>query len=158
MKKPGRPSAASLAVAPVELPKNLVRPATDDDPSDHLSADAAGWWRSVVHDYELEPHHLRLLQAAAEAWDRMQGARRAIAEHGSLTFTDSSGNLKAHPAEAIERNARTAFARLVRELDLDAEAPAERSRPPALHSNEVRLSCIGPKFGRISRPADDSSL
>jgi phage terminase small subunit len=89
----------------------------------------------VTADFDLEGHHLRLLQAAAEAWDRMQQARTALAEHGSLTFTDASGNLKAHPAEAIERNARTAFARLVRELDLDAGPPAERSRPPAIHSN-----------------------
>jgi P27 family predicted phage terminase small subunit len=135
MKKPGRPSAASLAVVPVESPAATIRTHDAPEPPAHLSDHAKGWWRSVLADYELEPHHLRLLQAAAEAWDRMQQAREAIADHGSITFTDSQGNLKAHPAEAIERNARTAFARLVRELDLDAGAPAERSRPPALHSN-----------------------
>lgn len=133
MKQPGRKSAASLAILPAKLPPagGYEAPA----PPSHLSDDAASWWRSVTAEYELEPHHLRLLQAAAEAWDRMQQARQALADHGSLTFTDGSGNIKLHPAEAIERNARTAFARLVRELDLDAGAPAERSRPPALHSN-----------------------
>jgi phage terminase small subunit len=138
MTKPGRKSAAELAVVPqvaAEPSTKLPQPAAFSQAPEHLSDDAASWWRSVVSDFDLEPHHLRLLQAAAGAWDRMQGARRAIAEHGSITFTDSSGNLKAHPAEAIERNARTAFARLVRELDLDAGAPADRSRPPALLSN-----------------------
>lgn len=134
MKKPGRPSAASLAVVPIADPVPPPRGDLPPAPA-HLSAEAASWWKEVVKDYDLEPHHLRLLQAAAEAWDRMQQARQALADHGSLTFIDSGGNLKAHPAEPIERNARTAFARLVRELDLDAGAPAERSRPPALHSN-----------------------
>jgi P27 family predicted phage terminase small subunit len=89
----------------------------------------------VVRDYDLEPHHLRLLQAACEAWDRYQQARMALAEHG-LTFTDEKGMVRARPEAAIERDARTAFARLVRELDLDVEPPSEeRSRPPALRSN-----------------------
>ncbi len=133
MTKPGRKSSAELAIVPPE-PAPLSKAARPDAPA-HLSDDAASWWQSVVRDYELEPHHLRLLQSAAEAWDRMQAARAAIAEHGGLTFVDSSGNLKAHPCVAIERDARVAFARLVRELDLDAGAPAERSRPPALLSN-----------------------
>lgn len=134
MIKPGRKSAAEMAVLPTEappVPSDFSCPA----PPVHLSAEIAAWWRSVTRDYELEDHHLRLLQAAAEAWDRMQQAREALANHGGLTFTDSSGNLKLHPAEAVERNARTAFARLVRELDLDAEGPADRSRPPAIGSN-----------------------
>ena len=134
MNKPGRKSAAELALLPIASlpePSDLSQP----EPPAHLSNEVAAWWRSVTRDYELEDHHLRLLQAAAEAWDRMQQAREALADHGGLTFTDSSGNLKLHPAEAVERNARTAFARLVRELDLDAEGPADRSRPPAIGSN-----------------------
>lgn len=114
----------------VELPERSLF-----EVPEHLSADASRWWLSVVQDYDLEPHHLRLLQSAAEAWDRMQQARTALAKHGGLTFTGANGDLKAHPAIAIERDARIAFARLVRELDLDAEPPAERSRPPALYSN-----------------------
>jgi P27 family predicted phage terminase small subunit len=104
-------------------------------PPAHLSDDAASWWRSVVADFDLEDHHLRLLQSACEAWDRMQQARQAIADHGSVIATKANGDLVAHPAIAIERDARIGFARLVRELDLDTGAPAERSRPPSLGSN-----------------------
>jgi len=76
-----------------------------------------------------------LLQAAGEAWDRYQQARTALAEHG-LTFTDDKGMVRARPEAAIERDSRIAFARLIRELDLDTDGPAEpRSRPPALRSN-----------------------
>lgn len=101
----------------------------------HLSAEAAAWWQAVTADYALEAHHLKLLQAACEAWDTMQTARRALAQHGGLTFEDASGNIKAHPAVAMQRDARVAFARLVRELDLDMGAPAEAPRPPAIKSN-----------------------
>lgn len=129
----GKRSAADLAViapAPSPLPKLKGPPVPA-----HLSADSAQWWRSVVTDYELEPHHLRLLQTACEAWDRMQDARRALADHGALTFKDERGAIKAHPCVAIERDARVAFARLVRELDLDTGAPAEARRPPSIISN-----------------------
>jgi P27 family predicted phage terminase small subunit len=134
-KKPGRKSAASLAIVPTKVPEHKVATSKLPRPPAHLSADAAVWWNAVVADFDLELHHLRLLQSAAEAWDRMQQARQALADHGGLTFSDDKGTIKAHPAVAMERDARTGFARLVRELDLDAGAPAERSRPPALHSN-----------------------
>lgn len=105
-------------------------------PPKHLSPEVAAWWRDVTADYDLAPHHLRLLQSACEAWDTMQAARRALADHGALTFTDNNGNIKAHPAVAMQRDARVAFARLVRELDLDvAGTPSEAPRPPALASN-----------------------
>lgn len=134
MKKPGRPSAASLAIVRIEPPPPPPRDDHPDAPL-HLSDDAKGWWHSVVRDFDLEPHHLRLLQAACEAWDRCQQARQSLVDHGALTFTDGSGNIKAHPAVSMERDARTLFARLVRELDLDATGPAESRRPPSILSN-----------------------
>lgn len=116
----GRKSAASLAVVgtaghtPAPPLRNLAGPPA------HLSKDASAWWAEVVRDYNLKPHHLRLLQAACEAWDRCQQARQAVAEQG-LTFSDASGVIKANPAVAIERDARTLFARLVRDLNLDGD-------------------------------------
>jgi phage terminase small subunit len=76
---------------------------------------------------------MRLLQAAGEAWDRYQQAPAALDEHG-LTF-DRDGRPMPRPEIAVERDSRLAFARLVRELDLDVDPPPERSRPPALRSN-----------------------
>ena len=100
----------------------------------HLAPETANWWRVVLGEYELEAHHLRLLRLACEAWDRCQQAREILDRDGLTTQTESGG-LKAHPCIGIERDARLAFARLLRELDLDADQPQERARPPALHSN-----------------------
>lgn len=97
-------------------------------PPGHLSEDAKSWWRTVLQHFDLEEHHLRLLRLACEAWDRAQQAR-AILDRDGITFTDDRKNIRAHPAVAIEKDARTGFARLVRELDLDAvDPPASRQR------------------------------
>ena len=104
------------------------------EPPAHLAPETADWWCAVLGDYELEAHHLRLLRLACEAWDRCQQAREILDRDG-LTVPTGDGGLKAHPAIGIERDARTAFARLLRELDLDAEPPPDRARPPALRSN-----------------------
>jgi len=100
----------------------------------HLAAETAAWWLHVHAEFSLEQHHVRLLTLAAEAWDRCGQARALIDADGPVTVTPDGG-LMAHPAVAIERDARLAFARVLRELDLDATAPPERARPPGLHSN-----------------------
>ena len=94
----------------------------------HLSPSTAAWWRSVVGSYELEEHHQRLLTLACEAFDRCEEAREALAQHGLVTV-DGNGNPKPRPEFAIERDSRLAFARLVRELDLDGE-PGPEPRIP----------------------------
>ena len=48
-------------------------------PPKHLSAAAKTWWRELVGTYELEGHHLKVLRAACEAWDRLNEARLAAA-------------------------------------------------------------------------------
>jgi len=89
-------------------------------PPVHLSPDAKAWWREVVTGYELEPQHLRLLALACEAWDRARQARRILAKRG-MTYRDRFGQPRARPEIAIERDSRMAFARLLRELDLEGE-------------------------------------
>lgn len=95
----------------------------------HLTRDTAAWWRSTVAEYEdMEPHHVRLLTLACEAWDRAEQARLLLAEHG-ITFTDRYGQPRARPEVNIERDARIAFARLLRELDLDGEPEPDPRLP-----------------------------
>src|SRR3954468_9313669 len=105
-------------------------------PPPHLAPPTAQWWSSVMTDYQLEPHHVRLLQLAAEAWDRAQQARTVIAETG-LTYQNRFGDPVLRPEVAVERDSPAAFPPLVRELDLDVEAPSEVriGRPPGLKSN-----------------------
>jgi phage terminase small subunit len=100
----------------------------------HLRPATKRWFEQVLEDYALEPHHIRLLTLAAESWDRAEQAREALAADG-LTFTDRFGCPKARPEVAVERDSRIAFARLLRELDLDTTSPAESPRPPGLRSN-----------------------
>ena len=104
----------------------------------HLRPETRRCWRSVVEGFDLEAYHLRLLQLAAEAFDRCSEAREILARDG-LTMATGDGGLKAHPCVAIERDSRLGFARLLRELDLDVEAPSESRRPPALRSNRRGL-------------------
>ena len=100
----------------------------------HLRPLTRQWVASVIADYELEPHHERLLIKCAESWDRSEEAREAIAKHG-LTYAGRFGEPRARPEVAIERDSRLAFCRLLRELDIDVSEPGVSSRPPALRSN-----------------------
>ena len=102
---------------------------------DHLSDDAAEWWCTVNREFQLEPHHIRLLTLACEAWDRGQGAREILDAEG-LVYEDRFGAPKARPEVAVERDSRIAFARLLRELDLDLDGPTEPPRAPAIPSNK----------------------
>ena len=93
-------------------------------PPDYLSAAMQAWWKQVMAHYELEPHHVHLLEAAAAAWDRMTEARKVLAENG-LSYEDTRGRHHPLPEVAIERDSRIGFARLVRELGLDDATPPD---------------------------------
>jgi P27 family predicted phage terminase small subunit len=120
---------------PEPPPVRVIPVRTRNEPPAYLSDAMKAWWIGVLEGFDLDQHHLHLLEAACTSWDRMTEARTAIAEHG-LTFTDDRGTPKARPEVAIERDSRIAFARLVRELDLDDAPPPEpRGRPPGIRSN-----------------------
>lgn len=96
----------------------------------HLSPRARTFWRKIASEYVLESHQLELLRRVCEAMDTADQARSLLAAEG-LTTSDRYDQLKAHPAVNIERDARLAIARLLRELNLAAEEPAD-SRPATL--------------------------
>ena len=94
-------------------------------PPEHLHLTTQRWFVDVAESYELEPHHIRLLTLAAEAWDRGQQARAILAKHG-LTYQDRFGAPRARPEISVERDCRLGFARILRELALDVEPPESR--------------------------------
>lgn len=103
-------------------------------PPKHLQKGTARWFKSVVDEWNLEDHHIRILTLAAEAWDQVQTCREVIAAEGH-TYRDRFQQPKERPEVSIMHNARLAFARLVRELDLDFDGGSDAGRPPALRSN-----------------------
>ena len=103
-------------------------------PPQHLTPSTAEWWRSVMSEYELEPHHVRLLTLACEAYDSAQDARETLQREGKI-YIDRFDQPKPRPEVAIQRDSAIGFARLLRELDLDITGPSDRNRPPALVSN-----------------------
>ena len=115
------PARALSSVRAVPTAPKLVAPS-------HLRAATRRWWVQVQADYQLEDHHVRLLTLAAEAWDRSCQAREALDKFG-LTFRDRFDQPHARPEVAIERDSRLSFARLLREIDLDADALPD-PRPP----------------------------
>jgi phage terminase small subunit len=94
----------------------------------HLAADTRRWVEQITADFELESFHFRTLIKAAEAHDRGEEARKILKADG-IVITDRFGTKKAHPAVAIERDARVAWMRAIREIGLDVEPP-EAPRAP----------------------------
>ena len=76
----------------------------------------------------MESHHDRLLILAAAAWDRSIEAK-AIMDADGAVILDRFKQQRPHPAIGIERDAALTFSKLLRELALDLEPPAD-SRPP----------------------------
>ena len=103
-------------------------------PPAHLSHDTGLWWASVMAEYALEPHHIRLLTLAAEAFDSAAEAREVLQREGKV-YIDRFDQPKPRPEVAIQRDSAIGFARMLRELDLDIAGPTDRARPPALKSN-----------------------
>jgi phage terminase small subunit len=83
----------------------------------HLSESTKAWLRQLEAAYPLEPEKQQLALAAANALDRAEGARQRVEQDGPF-IDDRFGQVKPHPAVNVERDARAAFVRTVRALDL----------------------------------------
>jgi P27 family predicted phage terminase small subunit len=103
-------------------------------PPNHLSDAAKAWWNEICAEYVLRPHHLKILELAADAWDRTTEARALLRRDGLISST-AAGDPKGHPAAVIERDSRAAFMAALRELDLDSEPRPADKRPVPLYSN-----------------------
>ena len=89
------------------------------DPPRHLRAGARKMWRQLQDDYALDDAAaMALLRASCESFQRAEQARTMIAKDGAVV-KDRFGQLKAHPACAIERDARGAMIAAIRALRLE---------------------------------------
>jgi phage terminase small subunit len=97
-------------------------------PPKYLRPDTQAWWNSVVVNYDLEDHAVRILLVACETYDRREQARELLAKKG-LTFTDAKGMVRQRPECAIERDCAAAFLRAVRALKLEGPPPTQDPTP-----------------------------
>jgi P27 family predicted phage terminase small subunit len=98
---------------------------------DHLGPAGREFFATVAAEYQIvDPAGLTLLAVAGAALDRMQQAQDSIAQHGALV-AGASGQLRANPACALERDARTGFLSAMRALNLDVEPLRDRPGRPA---------------------------
>jgi phage terminase small subunit len=99
----------------VNLVADLAKPPTN------LTPVMRRFWRDVLRDYRLEPHHLLLLESACRAWDRAEQARKSIESDGILL--EGRYGKRQNPAVVVERDAKNLFKSCLIQLGLDLEQP-----------------------------------
>ena len=99
-------------------------PATASAPG-HLSLRARGLWEALVPRRARSPERLALLQLALEQLDIADAARAQALADGLTFATATTGAVHAHPALAIERQARSAFFRIWTKLGLDWDSESD---------------------------------
>ncbi|MBM3724390.1 MAG: hypothetical protein FJW40_03045 [Acidobacteria bacterium] len=82
------------------------------EPPEHLSERSRDLWRKLAPTSAKSLERRTLFQAALEALDRADEARRLIQAEGLISRTASSGAVHVHPAVKIEREARAQFVRI----------------------------------------------
>lgn len=115
----------------MKTPRLKAVPGRPLAPPTTLSDDAASWWRTMQHEYQIiDAGGLTLLALAAEARDRMHRAATLVLEHGEVVFPEGLAP-RANPACAVERDARAQMIAALKALHLDVEPLHDtRGRPP----------------------------
>ena len=85
----------------------------------HLSEPSKLLWRRLSAEYAFDAAGEAVLRLLCEALDRCEQARQVVAEDGPMI--DGRFGPRQHPMLSVERDARIAVARLIRELGLEQE-------------------------------------
>jgi phage terminase small subunit len=94
-----------------------------------LSERVQALWTEITETWDMERHHLVLLEEALRALDRITEARTEIKKHGIVVKT-KSGYSRANPALQVERDAGNRFLATWKAIGFDMEPPKEVGRPP----------------------------
>ena len=92
--------------------------------------ESRNFYKHISGSWELEQHHLVLLENACHCLDRILSDRKILNEEKRF-FVDRYEQPREHPAAISERQNKILFSRILRELNLDAEI-TETPRPPSL--------------------------
>lgn len=94
-------------------------------PPRHLSASAKKLWREICATHVIaDANQAALLRAACESFDRCEAARKLLDAQG-ITVKDRFGQLRAHPACAVERDSRASMVACFRALGLSDPDPLD---------------------------------
>ncbi|MDY6987711.1 MAG: hypothetical protein SWQ30_06595 [Thermodesulfobacteriota bacterium] len=95
----------------------------------YLKADGKAFFAGVTAEYLIkDTHHIELLTQAAVCVDRISEARRKIQKDGAFV-TDRWGKPRLHPGHKVEKDNKSLFLRIVRDLGLDIEPGPGPGRP-----------------------------
>lgn len=87
------------------------------------------FWQKVLSEYELsEAHDLERLSMAAKCLDEISAAEAQVTQDG-MFLTNRYGSVIEHPAMKTVKDLRLLFVKIIRELALDIDTPAD-TRPP----------------------------
>lgn len=104
----------------------LIRQRAPVAPRD-LPAEGRAWWKRLQAEYGIvDVGGLATLELGARAFARMTEAQ-ALLDADGCVFRDKWGQLKTHPAAAVERDARSQVLLALKALHLDVE-PLDPSR------------------------------
>lgn len=88
--------------------------------------------RDVLKEFRFDgTHDYHRLDLASHCRDRIEQCRKVIDKEGPFIL-DRFQVQKEHPAIKVEREQKIVFCRIIRELNLDIQEPAD-SRPPKLY-------------------------
>lgn len=94
------------------------------------SAEARAWRRKLEAAFKLNDQGAQLLlESMLESFDRMRQAQKILSEEGIVT-KDRFGQARQHPATLIERDAKNAMLRCLKQLCLDVEPPHSKPGRP----------------------------
>lgn len=88
----------------------------------HLSAEAQGFFLRISQGWDLGDDGKQILLVACEALDQLREGQALLRRDGLVLRTGKSTRL--HPAAGVVKEARLAFLRGVRQLNLDGAGDA----------------------------------